>query len=296
MAAEYQILLYYLYTPIEDPEGYAEAHRELCEGLGMRGRIIVGEEGINGTVSGETESTHAYMRAVHDDPRTADVVFKVDPSEGHAFKKLSIKVRSEIVSLHLGGDDLDPNEVTGTRLAPADFLAAMKDREAIILDGRNNYESDLGRFKGAICPDLDNFRDFPTWIRENLADAKEKPILTYCTGGVRCEKLSGFLVNEGFTTVAQLEGGIVSYGKDEAVRGEDFEGQCYVFDERIAVPVNEANPSVVAECLACGEPSERYVNCARPACNRRIFLCEACETGRGRFCSDTCLNEPASSR
>jgi UPF0176 protein len=289
MEPPFQILLYYLYTSIDDPEAYAEEQRELCERLGLRGRIIVAGEGINGTVSGETEGTAKYMQAMGADPRTAEMTFKVDPAEGHAFKKLSVKAREEIVSLNLGEvEDIDPKQLTGNHLSPAEFKEAMRDEEAIILDGRNNYESDLGRFKGAICPDLDNFRDFPQWIRENLGDAKDRPLLTYCTGGIRCEKLSGFLVKEGFRNVAQLEGGIVSYGKDPEVLGEDFEGECYVFDERIGVEVNHKNSSVVAACRSCGQPSERYVNCAHQACNLRIFVCEACEESAGRFCSAEC--------
>lgn len=288
-AADYQVLLYYRYVHIADPGSYAEAHRELCERLGLFGRILIGGEGINGTVSGEYAATNEYIASMHADPLMEDMSFKIDPADRHMFKKLSIKVREEIVSLNLPDEaDIDPNQTTGKRLSPTEFRERMREQDAIILDGRNNYESDLGRFKGAICPDLDNFRDFPQWIRENLGDAKDRPILTYCTGGIRCEKLSGFLVQEGFNDVAQLEGGIVTYGKDEEARGEDFEGQCYVFDERIAVPVNGVNPEVVARCRECGEPSERYVNCAWQPCNLRIFVCAECEAQRGRFCADGC--------
>lgn len=296
MEAPFQILLYYLYTPIDDPEAYAGWQRELCGRLGLLGRIIVAGEGINGTLSGEAAATRGYMDAMAGDPRTAAMPFKVDPAAGHAFKKLSVKARDEIVSLHLGADDLDPGELTGRRLSPAEFRAAMRQGDAIVLDGRNNYESDLGRFRGALCPDLDNFRDFPRWVREHLGDAKGRPVLTYCTGGIRCEKLSGFLLREGFRDVAQLDGGIVSYGKDPATRGEDFEGQCYVFDERITVPVNHVNPSVVARCRSCGEGCERYVNCSYKPCNRQIFLCEACESRAGRSCSESCQARSAAAR
>ena len=285
----FQVLLYYQYVHIADPEAFAAEQRLLCGELGLLGRIIVAREGLNGTVSGERGATEQYMEAMAGDPRFADMVFKVDPASGHAFRKLSVKVRTEIVSLHLGNEeDIDPSEITGEHLPPAEFLEAMRRGDAILLDGRNNYESELGRFKGAICPDLDNFRDFPQWIRENLSEHKDRQVLTYCTGGIRCEKLSGFLRREGFRSVAQLEGGIVSYGKDPATRGEDFEGQCYVFDERIGVTVNQVNPEVVARCRRCGEPNERYVNCRFPSCNRRIFLCENCENSSGRFCDETC--------
>ncbi|MFT4547490.1 MAG: UPF0176 protein [Verrucomicrobiales bacterium] len=283
----YQVLLYYKYTHLDDPETYRAEHLALCEQLGLLGRIIVAEEGINGTVSGEIDATQAYMDAIHADPRTADMWFKIDATQGHTFPKLSIKVRDEIVALDLGDGDLDPKQLSGKRLDPAAFKQALEEPDVIVLDGRNDYESALGRFRGAICPDVKNFRDFPDWIRTNLADAKDKKILTYCTGGIRCEKLSAFLLKEGFKDVSQLEGGIVAYGKDEVVHGDGFEGQCYVFDQRIAVDVDpDAEP--VSVCLRCGESSPRYVNCGYAPCNDQVFLCEGCEQEHGRFCSDKC--------
>lgn len=286
----YQVLLYYKYVHLSDPEAYRDEHLALCQGLGLLGRIIVAEEGINGTVSGSSEATKAYIEAMRDDPRTADMVFKIDPAEAHAFPKLSIKVRPEIVSLGLGQEDVSPNDLTGERLSPGAFKRAMEDEDAIVLDGRNDYESALGHFRGALCPDVKNFRDFPEWIRTHLGDAKDKKLLTYCTGGIRCEKLSAFLLKEGFKDVSQLDGGIVNYGKDESVQGEGFEGQCYVFDQRIAVEVNrvEESAAVVSSCLRCRRASPRYVNCAFPPCNDQVFLCEACEKEHGRFCSDCC--------
>lgn len=286
---DYQVLLYYKYVSICDAEVFLEEHRAQCERLGLLGRIIVAGEGINGTVSGTRADTDAYMVEMHADPRFADMPFKMDASQGHVFPKLSVKLRTEIVSLHLGGDDLNPAEITAPHLEPQRFYEEMQDTEAILLDGRNNYESDLGRFKGALCPDLDNFRDFPKWIRENLADAKEKKILTYCTGGIRCEKLSGFLLKEGFRNVYQLDGGIVNYGKDESVKGREFEGQCYVFDQRIGVEVNRTDTrKVISCCKRCGGESDRYVNCAWKPCNAQTFLCEVCQEEHGRFCSDAC--------
>ena len=283
----HQVLLYYKYVPIANAATYVEEHRALCQRLDLLGRIIIAEEGINGTVSGTFDATQQYIAEMQADPRFADMEFKIDPADSHVFPKLSIKLRDEIVSLHLGGDDIKPYDVTAPRLKPAEFLAAMQDPEVIVLDGRNNYESDLGRFKDAICPDLDNFRDFPAWIRENLADAKEKKILTYCTGGIRCEKLSGFLLKEGFKDVAQLHGGIVTYGKDENVKGRDFEGQCYVFDQRIAVEVNNTETrAVISTCKRCGDACERYVNCGWKPCNAQTFLCFSCEEKHGKFCSD----------
>jgi UPF0176 protein len=290
----FRVLLYYKYVRIADPVGFTTEHRALCAELGLLGRILIAGEGINGTVSGSVAATEAYMAALHGDARFADMSFKIDPAEGHVFPKLAVRAREEIVALGLGEDDLFPGETTGKRLSPSEFHAMMARDDVIVLDGRNDYESALGHFKGAVCPPLGNFRDFPGWIRANLAKAKNRKILTYCTGGIRCEKLSGFLVEEGFRDVYQLEGGIVTYGKDETVRGEDFEGQCYVFDQRIAVEVNRTpTRKVISRCLHCGKPSERYVNCAWKPCNAQVFLCPECEETTGRYCGETCAGAGA---
>ncbi len=290
----FEVLLYYLYFPIEDPEDYVEEHRALCEKLELRGRILVAREGINGTLSGRTEDTQRYREWMQAQPASSAITFKADPADGHAFRKLAIKARREIVTLGLPSEeDLDPNETTGRYLSPQEFYDAMQDPDAVILDARNDYESELGKFRNAICPEVANFREFPQWIRQHRDLLEGKRILTYCTGGIRCEKFSGFLVNEGFDNVSQLEGGIVTYGRDPAVQGKDFEGSCYVFDERISVPVNHVNPSVIAHCQHCGTPSERYRNCAYAPCNAQFFCCPACEESFGKFCRTSCRDQAA---
>jgi UPF0176 protein len=286
--APYQVLLYYLYTDIENPEAFRDAHRALCEELELKGRIIVGKEGINGTVSGTVANCDKYREAMAADPVTATTEFKIDPEQGHVFPKLSVKARDEIVTLGLGEDDFSPNDCTGNYMEPAEWKDAIKDPNAVIIDARNDYEWDLGRFKNSIRPPVPAFRDLPQWIRDNREKFEGKKILTYCTGGIRCEKFSGFLVKEGFEDVSQLHGGIVKYGKDPVAKGEDFDGQCYVFDKRIGVPVNHVNPEVVATCVNCGEPSERYVNCANKMCNAQHFCCEKCEEASLRCCCDEC--------
>lgn len=285
----YQILLYYKYVPIADPQTFHDQQRELCERLGLKGRIIIAEEGINGTVSGTVPATEEYMKETRADPRFDDLWFKIDPTDSHAFPKLSIKVRSEIVSLQLGDRDFSPLQTTGKYLSPKEWEQAITQEDVLIIDARNDYESDLGRFKNAICPPLRNFREFPDWIRKNLGDQKHKKVLTYCTGGIRCEKFSGFLLREGFQDVSQLHGGIVSYGRDPEVQGKNFDGKCYVFDQRIAVDVNHTDTaSTISVCRHCRKPSERYVNCRNISCNLKIFVCQSCEQSFGCVCDDTC--------
>lgn len=289
---ECQVLLYYKYIEIEDPQAFRDAHFEFCSSLGLRGRILVATEGINGTVSGTVEQTEKYMEHMRNDPRFSDMVFKIEKSEGHAFKKLKIKVKPEIVNLSLE-EDLNPNEVTGKHLSPKEFYETMQNEDVIILDARNTYEYDLGHFKGAIRPDIETFRELPKWVEENLSEHKDKKILTYCTGGIRCEKFSGFLVKEGFKDVSQLEGGIITYGYDPEVKGALWDGKCYVFDERISVPVNRTGEeTVVGKCYHCGKPEERYVKCGNPECNKHLLLCEDCEHEHYRACSNECKEHP----
>lgn len=287
--APFEVLLYYKYFSIADVDGYVAEHRALCEDLGLRGRILVASEGVNGTVSGPREATDRYQAWMHAQPGTEDMAFKVDPADGHVFKKLSIKARPEIVTLGLDPDkDIDPAETTGTYLSPKDFYEAMQDPNAVILDARNDYECELGKFRDAICPDVGNFRDLPAWIRAHRDLLEGKRILTYCTGGIRCEKFSGFLLDEGFEDVSQLHGGIVTYGRDPEVQGRDFDGLCYVFDERIGVPINHINPQVISRCAHCQEPSERYGNCSHTACNAQFFCCQGCEDAHQGCCSASC--------
>lgn len=289
----YRILLYYKYVPIEDHETFANEHLALCKELGVKGRILVAAEGINGTLSGTVEQTDAYMKHMHGDPRFHDMVFKIDGADKHAFRKIFVRPRSELVTFRLE-NDIDPNRLTGKYLSPKQFYETLQQDDVIVIDGRNNYESEIGHFRGAIRPDVEAFREFPQWIRENLSQYKDKKILTYCTGGIRCEKLSGYLIREGFKDVSQLEGGIVTYGKDPEVQGRLFDGKCYVFDERISVQVNRTDEDiVVGTCYHCGKPEDRYINCAYDACHMHYICCEECEQEKDGFCSDKCSEHEA---
>lgn len=288
----YRVLLYYKYVKIDDPDTFTKEHLQLCQELGLKGRILVSSEGLNGTVSGPAEKTDEYIATLRRDPRFTDMEFKIDETSGHAFKKMHVRHREEIVSLKLD-DDLDPNQETGNHLSPKEFYDHLQRDDVIVLDARNKYEHDIGHFKNAVLPDVDAFRDLPDWIRENLSEHKDKKILAYCTGGIRCEKLTGFLKQEGFEDVNQLHGGIVSYGKDENVQGRYWDGKCYVFDERMSVPVNRTEEDrVIATCFHCGKEEDRLVNCANPECNWQHVCCEDCEEQYKRSCSEECREHP----
>jgi UPF0176 protein len=163
------------------------------------------------------------------------------------------------------------------------------DQDVVIVDVRSNYEHSIGRFKNAVTFDIENFRDFPAMINE-LAQYKNKKIVTYCTGGIKCEKASALLLHEGFENVYQLHGGIIKYGKEAG--GEDFEGKCYVFDNRVAVDVNTVNPVVISTCRNCGANTSKMINCANPECNEHFTQCDACGEKLDGACSALCQEHP----
>ncbi|UYZ64324.1 oxygen-dependent tRNA uridine(34) hydroxylase TrhO [Hymenobacter weizhouensis] len=284
---DYLVLLYYCYTPIADPEAFREEHHRLCLRLNLLGRIIVAGEGLNGTVSGRRADCEEYMRVVKADSRFVALEFKVEEAPAHTFQKLHVRVKPEIV--HVGLPHVKPYERTGTHLSPQEFRQLKDQPDVVVLDVRSDYEHRLGRFKNAVTLDIENFREFPDKVQE-LEQYRGKKILTYCTGGIKCEKASAFLLEQGFEDVYQLHGGIIKYGLEAG--GEDFEGKCYVFDGRVAVDVNRVNPTVISYCHHCHTPSSRMVNCANPHCNAHVPLCEACGQQLDGACSTTCQQHP----
>jgi len=266
MNQQFSILLYYKYVALKEPAKLVAWHKDLCKKLGMKGRVIIATEGINGTLEGTVEATEEYMRALKE-----------------AFPKLSIKLRTEIVSSHLGEKDIDPNRVTGKRLAPEELKQWIDEgREFSIVDMRNTYEFKSGHFKGSIDPGMDNFRDLPN-VMPKLEPLKEKAVLTVCTGGVRCEKASGFLVSQGFKDVYQLDGGIVSYMNKYP--GKDFLGALYVFDKRLTIETTK-DREIVGRCDQCDTATEHYVNCANMGCHDHILVCESCVERKGQgYCA-----------
>lgn len=286
--SDYRVLLFYQYTRIPDAQIFAQEHLQYCKELGVKGRILVADEGINGTLSGTYEQTERYMQDLRQNPLFRDIVFKIDDSQEHAFKKMFVRYRKELVTLRYS-KPLDPHRDGGKRLKPKEFYEMLQRDDVIVLDGRTGYEFDLGHFQGAIRPDVDSFREFPEWLTNHFQEYKDKPVLTYCTGGIRCEMLTAVMRDNGFQEVYQLDGGIVTYGKDPEVRGRGFNGSCYVFDERISVPINHTGErNIVGKCWHCGEPTERYINCADDTCHRQHLVCDTCLDSKHGYCSDAC--------
>ena len=290
MSKDYRVLLYYKYHTIEDTEKFVADHLRFTKSIGLRGRILVSPNGINGTVSGTVKQTDQYKEYLHSIPGFEDVWFKIDEVDDYAHSKMFVRPRNEIVSLRLDEEiDHDPNDITGKKLKPSEFREAILDEDTIVLDTRNTYEYDLGHFKGAVRPEIQNFRELPDWIIENKEKFMDKKVVMYCTGGIRCEKFSGWMLREGIgTEIGQLEGGIDTYGKDPETKGELWDGKMYVFDERIAVPINHVDPVVISKDIFDGQPSDRYVNCANPMCNKQVFMSEENEHKYLRGCTAEC--------
>ncbi len=286
----YQTLLYYCYSSIENAGQFAAHHLQFCKSLSLVGRVIVADEGLNGTISGIKEACETYMQTLHADTRFAKIDFKVDEVEELSFVKMHVRYKSEIVYSGLRDPKMiDPNKQTGIHLNPKEFLEMKDCDDVIVLDVRSNYEHNLGKFKNAITFDIENFRDFPDMINQ-LVSFKDKKILTYCTGGIKCEKASALLLQNGFDNVYQLHGGIIKYGKEAG--GKDFEGKCYVFDNRLAVDVNSVNPVVISRCFNCGAETPKMINCANPECNEHFTQCDECGRKLDGCCSDTCKAHP----
>lgn len=285
----YSVILFYTYTPILDPDQYRERHHLFCIENRILGRIIVAKEGLNGAVSGLKADCMAYMQWLENDPlfEGTNFDFKIESHDSHTFVKLHVRVKNEIVHSEL---PVDPLKKTGKHLKPAEFKQLLKnDPDVVLVDMRSNYEHTLGKFKGAHTFDMENLRDLPDHVHE-IDHLKHKKIITYCTGGIKCEKASAYLLEKGFENVYQLHGGIIKYGLEEG--GEDFDGSCYVFDNRVATAVNVINSVVISTCFVCSAISDHMVNCANPDCNDHLPICPACLKEMEGACSSHCKEHP----
>lgn len=287
----YQVIAYYHYTPIENAEEFAAQHLRFCKEIGLRGRIYIASEGINGTISGTKDVCALYMSSLQADPRFAKTEFKIDEHHEHAFNRIHVRHKPELV--HSGLRDpnyIDPTKATGKHLRGEEFLQLKEQNEdVVIIDVRSNYETRLGKFKNSVTLDMENFREFPEKLKE-IEQFKDKKVVTVCTGGIKCEKASALLLKEGFKDVYQLHNGIIGYAKDTG--GKDFDGVLYVFDGRVAVPVNQVNPTAIAHCKKCGEPTTRSLNCANVECNEQFNMCASCSEEMEGACSEECKVHP----
>ncbi len=293
MTALSEIIIFYRYVRISNPKAFVARQREICEKLGLFGRILVAEEGINGTLEGSPESIAQYQTAMHALPEFSDLWFKSSPGTGNAFGKLVVKLRKEIVATGLSAEqEVDPNVTTGKHIDPDELKRWIDNGEDFeIIDMRNEYEYAVGHFASSLNSTMRNFRDLPK-IASKFEHLKKKKVLTVCTYGVRCEKASGFLKNEGFEDVYQLHGGIGTYMKQ--FPGEDFLGSLYVFDKRMTEQFTDKY-MVIGECTACSSQTERFGNCAWHECHKQLLICLNCaKHEKGIWCTDDCMIGAAS--
>jgi UPF0176 protein len=312
----HKVILYYKYINIKDPQAAVKQQKALCASLDLKGRILIASEGINGTLEGTEENILKYCEEFNSNPlfntpdekRTekisldygqygnekkltaifaANVKIKVSDSPGKAFRKLIVKERSEIVTSHLP-KEIEPNSITGKYLTAEELHDWYENkREFYIVDMRNDYETNVGYFENSIASQIGNFRYLPE-VLEKIEHLKDKTIVTVCTGGVRCEKASGFLMYNGFKDVYQLKDGIVTYM--EKFPNEHFKGKLYVFDKRFLVGFNTSDPKheVVGKCYKCKTTCENFVNCSYDECHYHFICCDNCKQNGKAFCSMKC--------
>ncbi len=279
-----KILLFYAFTPLADPVAIQVWQRDLAESLGLRGRILLSRDGINGTLGGEIRQVKRYLRRTRDHPAFTNLDVKWSDGTGLDasgrsvdFPRLSVRVRDEIVSfgapseLRVGDGGVIGG---GTRLSPTALHELVTERgdDVVFFDGRNAIEAEIGRFRGALVPDVANTRDFVAELDSGKYDSlKGRAVVTYCTGGIRCEVLSSLMINRGFSEVYQLDGGIIRYGETFGDRGL-WEGSLYVFDRRGAIEFSP-EATMIGRCVSCGIPSSSVHNCVDPSCRALFVSC-----------------------
>lgn len=283
-----KIILYYAFAPVADPQAVMLWQRALCQSLNLKGRILISKHGINGTLGGDMEDLKKYCRATKDYPGFGKTDFKWSDGTGNDFPRLSVKVRKELVAF------TTPDEVEvaksgvvngGVHLKPHQVNALVEEKgdEVVFFDGRNAFEAKICKFKNAVVPDVQTTHDFIRELESGKYDhLKDKPIVTYCTGGIRCEILSAVMLNRGFKEVYQIEGGIVRYGERYRDKGL-WEGSLYVFDGRMNVNFSD-DAKTIGECEACSGPTSSFRNCSNLGCRDLILLCDECNHGENLEC------------
>jgi len=277
----YSILAYYYIGKIEDPQAEVARHKEFFETRDFKGRIYISEQGINGQASGRADHAEEYMAWMG---RFGKIDFKIHPDIEHAFPKMTVKYRRQLVAIDCEVDFSD----RGESLSPAAWKKMLEEKgdETVLIDVRNDYEWEVGHFEGAELPKLETFRQFPLYAKKlkETCDPKTTPVMMYCTGGIRCEFFSAVMKKEGFEKVYQLDGGVIGYGLQEGT--SHWHGKLFVFDDRLVVPIGEAD--TIAHCKHCGAECDVYRNCANMDCNELFVCCTNCLPLHEGCCQDGC--------
>ncbi len=271
-----KVICGYQYKVIKNKEELRDKIKELCLSLNIKGRILIGQEGINAAVSGEDKSIEKFKEELK------TIAFREQEITNPVYRRLIVRTRKEIVTINKKVD----LKMKGKYIDPIEFKEIIdKGKEIVILDARNDYESKVGRFKGAITLPISNFREFPKAIKK-LSSLKNKKIITYCTGGIRCEKASAVLKEEGFKEVYQLKGGIINYINQ--FKDNNFQGSCFVFDNRVTIKVSES----ISKCEFCSALTDQYINCHNLDCDKLLLCCLECQQKMRKTCSLECKEAP----
>jgi len=281
---QYKVISFYKYVKIEDPEALMKEHLNWCLENGLKGKVYLAKEGISGSIFGDDELTRKYKNYLKDYKIFEDIWFKETPTDSVAFSKMHVRVKEEIVNSGLRSTKL---EHTAPKLTPEQLLKFYEDKkDFVIVDARNWYESKIGKFKNAITPQITHFREWPKVV-ESLSEYKDKTIVTYCTGGIRCEKASAYMREQGFKDVYQIDGGILNY----ILQFPDtyWEGGMFVFDDRrVFEPNTNDELMYTANCHFCGKPTSYHINCHNIDCDKIIVSCHDCKVEKEYCCSDEC--------
>lgn len=285
MADQYLILAYYHFKDIENPFFFVKEHKRFFKDRDMTGRIYISKDGINGQASGLKSDCEAYMAWLKEQPGFEEVVFKVDPSDHNIFYKMIVKEREQLVAF----DQKIDLSKRGEHLSPKDWDKVLDNEDYLLIDVRNDYEMDIGHFETAELPPCNTFREFSDYTQEQLLprkeELKEKKILMYCTGGIRCEYYSAYLLEKGFENIYQLEGGVLNYGHQ--VGKGHWKGKLFVFDDRLAAKVGDSD-ECISTCHHCNQNADSYYNCANMDCNQLFTSCSTCIEKLQGCCQEEC--------
>jgi UPF0176 protein len=241
----------YHFTSLLDYKNLRSPLSDMCELLEIKGTILLASEGINGTVAGTDIAVIQLIEYLRKDKRLKNLEYKLSKSREMPFYRMKVRLKKEIVTMGVAG--VDPNRVVGTYVEPKNWNNLINDPDVILIDTRNDYEVEIGSFKGAINPDTSNFREFPAWVQDNREKLENKKIAMFCTGGIRCEKASSYMKENGFNDVYHLKGGILKYLETQPQKGSLWKGDCFVFDQRVAVK-HALKESDYDQCFACRYP------------------------------------------
>jgi UPF0176 protein len=287
----YQVLAYYFFTPIDDPALEVLKHKNFFLNRDFQGRIYLSKEGINGQASASPQAAQEYMDWLRSDPRFQGVEFKIHSWHEHCFPRMTVKTRPQLVALDR---EVDMSK-TGVHLSPEEWKKMLdaRDENTVLIDVRNDYEWDIGHFEGAELPNLEKFRQFPSYVEglKTERDPSKTKVMMYCTGGIRCELYSALMKEEGFQEVYQLQGGVIKYGLEAG--SKHWKGKLFVFDDRLSVSIAETEPvELISKCIHCSASTDLYYNCANMDCNELFLACPECAERTKGCCCTACEEAP----